>query len=82
VVTSKRSKRPPPGATIPDLTTARNGPASNSGSAEDTDPTVTDRCAGVSDGVDGATHKTAAQMAATATPATSRRRHAAASNIV
>ena len=41
--------------------------------------TRTDGCAGAVDGVDGATHRTAAHNAATATPATSRRCQAAAS---
>ena len=41
----------------------------------------TDGCAGAVDGVDGATHRTAAHKAATTTPATSRRFQAAASSI-
>ena len=43
--------------------------------------TRTEGCAGAVDGADGATHSTAAHNAATATPATSRRFHAAASSI-
>ena len=42
---------------------------------------VTVGTAGVVDGVEGATHRTAAHRPATAAPAIKRRRHAATSNI-
>jgi hypothetical protein len=79
--TSNRSKRPPPGAARPDRTTARNAPVSDTATAVGCAVTRADGCAGAVDGVDGATHKTAAHRPATAAPATSKRRHAAASNI-
>ena len=60
---------------------ARNAPGSDTATARGCAATRTEGWAGAVDGVDGATHRTAVHKPARATPAISKRRQAATSNI-
>jgi hypothetical protein len=61
--------------------TARSAAVAEAGAAAGGAATSTEGSAGVVEGVEGATHRTAAHKPATAAPATKRRRQAATSNI-
>jgi hypothetical protein len=66
---------------MPDRTTARKAPFSGIKRDPDAAPIRTGHWAGAIEGAEGATNHTAAHSAATAAPATNRRRQAAVSSI-